>query len=155
MSLVLGPLFHPARDASAHGEDQGGDQEQPRHQHHERCGGRDQQNIRAEKASDNARRRERYDYTSWQAAKLVAIGPDAGRLSRPKRDRVGGVGFHGWNADEQQRGKGDEASAAGNRIDASGDESSDEENRRVRNVHKRRKPILTVTGAEREAESRR
>ena len=100
---MLGPLSHPARDASAHHENQGGDQEQPRHQLHEGRRRSYQQNLSAEKASENAGHRKRHEDAPRQAAKLVAIGPDAGGLSRPKRDGVGGVGVYRRDADEQQR----------------------------------------------------
>lgn len=61
MFSMLGPLSHPARDPSAHHENQGGDQKQPRHQLHKGCWQGYQQNVGASQASNDAGYGERHD----------------------------------------------------------------------------------------------
>jgi hypothetical protein len=77
------------------------------------AGGVMSRTLAAENASQNASYCKRHEDTPRQAVKLIAVGPDAGGLSWPQRDSVGGVSVDRWDADEQERGERDEAATAG------------------------------------------
>jgi hypothetical protein len=66
---------------------------------------------------------------------LPAICPQAGRLTWPQCHGVAGIGIDWGKANQQQRGKGDETTAPGDRIDGPGDQGRDKEKDSVVNVH--------------------
>jgi hypothetical protein len=101
MLSVLGTPADPARDPSAHPENQGGDQEPPRpHRINVACGVINR--VYAPRMPPRITVAVRG--TSIQAAKLVPLGPDAGRLSRPQGYGVDGPGNE--HSDKQNRGVG-------------------------------------------------
>lgn len=62
---------------------------------------------------------------------VMAKCPAAESQSGPQGNRVGGVGWDGRNSGEQQGGKGDEASTAGNSIESAAESGGHKQDRDV------------------------
>src|SRR5579872_4857474 len=74
------------------------------------------QEIRAENATDETRNQQG-NKNSPRHIELASISAAAGCGARPERHRIRGVGWNGWNTDEEQCGKGDKAAATGDGIE--------------------------------------
>ena len=98
---------------------------------------RDQQNARAEHASDNAGDEQQREQAARVGRESVAIGDRAGDSAGKKRGGVGGVGRDGRHAGEEERGEGDKTAAAGDRVEQAGDECGEKEEEWLRKVHAR------------------
>ena len=124
---VTGAVANPCRHPPADHKYQGGDQQQPRHDMHERGGRRPQQDKRAQHASENAHSQQRRQQTASIRREHVAVSRRACQRPRPKRDGVGCVRGDRRHTDNQQCREGYETASAGDGIDCPGQESSEEQ----------------------------
>jgi len=132
---VPGAAAEPGRHASAEKEQQRGAQHQPGNQVQKRELGGDQQDARAEHASDDAGEEKRQDQAARVWSERVAIREGAGHRPGPERDGVGGVRGDRRHSGEKQRRKRNEAAAACNGVHDSGNECGEKKENGVAQVH--------------------
>lgn len=93
---------------------------------HEGLSRRSEQQESANQSTGDASSDQGNHDSTWKV-KTISIGAATGAGSDPEGNRVGRVGGNRWNASEQERGKGDKASASRDCIERSTQNARDEE----------------------------
>ena len=117
--------FRSASQASTEDKEERGAQHQPRQDLQECVGGRAQKQKGSDNSSNHAGNSQR-DHHPPRDIEVLAVGAGTGGDAHPERNRVGGVCLDGRDTAEHQRGEGNEAAAAGDRVDCAAQNSGEE-----------------------------
>jgi hypothetical protein len=115
-----------ASEFLAEREQQSGTESQPGKNLHESMRRSLNQEIRAENSADETGD-EQGDENPPGHIEFAAISSSAGRCAGPEGDGIRSIGRNRWNTDEEQGGKGNEASTAGDRIQCAADGTGDKQ----------------------------
>ena len=117
--------FRSASQASTEDKEERRAQHQPGQDLQECVGGRAQEKKGPDNSSDHAGDGER-DHHAPRDIKVLAIGAGTGGHAHPERHRVGGVRLDGRDTAKHKCGEGNEAAAAGDRIERAAQNSGEE-----------------------------
>jgi hypothetical protein len=120
-------LDEPLHRVLQHEKD-GREEDQERNQPVEHSGRRHLQENCADDAAGEARHNERVG-GAGQPAQVVTIAPQSSERSGPDGDRTRRIRERRRQPDPDERGKGDESAAAGNRIYRAGNEGGQEDDK--------------------------